>query len=98
MLQRSFNWSSNLLFPSQIPNLEDPWKSAFFLAGKDSILNAERVRSYLKKHGVVESGNEDLGEGGLVVHEENSHGESMVGLFFLSLFSQVVFLLNLFPS
>lgn len=44
MLQRSFDWSSNLLFPHSIPNLQSPYHSAFYLAGRDSILNAERIR------------------------------------------------------
>lgn len=72
--------SSNLLFPTEIPNLHSPHRAAFFLAGRDSILNAERVRRYLRQHGVreVESGqNVGSGRGGLKLHAGKKHGESM---------------------
>lgn len=85
MLSRTFEWTSNLLFPSQIPNLSDPTKSAVFLASEDSILNAERVKTYLKRNGFVESkgeerfnGEEKVG-GGLKVFEGLKHGQSMIG-------------------
>lgn len=82
MLSRTFNWSVNLLFPEEIPNLVAPHRTAFFLAGRDSILNAERVRKYLLRHGVEEAGEEEhVGpdRGGLKLHPENKHGESMIG-------------------
>ncbi|KAK4705167.1 hypothetical protein P7C70_g1037, partial [Phenoliferia sp. Uapishka_3] len=82
MLQRSFDWSSNLLFPHTIPNLQSPYHSAFFLAGKDSILNAERIRRYLIRHGVKQvPGDDTVGDeqGGLKVHALNKHGQSMIG-------------------
>lgn len=82
MLQRAFSWSDNLLFPSSIPNLHSPYHSAFFLAGKDSILNAGRIRTYLKRHGIKEVGKGlNVGEnrGGLKVHNGKAHGESMIG-------------------
>lgn len=76
----SLHRSSNLLFPTEIPNLHSPHRAAFFLAGRDSILNAERVRRYLRQHGVreVESGqNVGPGRGGLKMHAGKKHGESM---------------------
>ncbi|GAA5901993.1 uncharacterized protein JCM6883_000460 [Sporobolomyces salmoneus] len=85
MLSRTFEWTSNLLFPSQIPNLSDPTKSAVFLAEQDSILNAERVKTYLKRNGFKETkerttGRDGDGEGGrLKVFEGLKHGQSMIG-------------------
>ncbi|KAG7096874.1 hypothetical protein E1B28_004280 [Marasmius oreades] len=51
-LQRHFDWSSNSLWFEEIPNARDPSKTLFLLGGKDSILNAERVKKYLTSHGV----------------------------------------------
>ncbi|KAM0751691.1 hypothetical protein T439DRAFT_300689 [Meredithblackwellia eburnea MCA 4105] len=82
MLQRSFDWSANLLLPETVPNVESPYHSAFFLAGKDSILNADRVRKYLRRHGVKQvGGDQGIGdaEGGLKLHPDNRHGQSMIG-------------------
>lgn len=82
MLQRAFSWSSNLLFPSEIPNLHSPYHSAFYLAGKDAILNAPRIRIYLRRHGVKEAGkgfNVGPSTGGLKVHALLAHGQSMIG-------------------
>lgn len=79
LTQRRYR-SSNLLFPTEIPNLHDPYRSAFFLAGHDSILNADRVRRYLREHGVKEvkqGENVGSGRGGLKLHKGKSHGESM---------------------
>lgn len=80
MLQRTFDWSSNLLFPTEIPNLHSPYQSAFYLSERDSILNAERVRRYLRQHGIKEvkkGQNVGPGRGGLKVHAGKKHGESM---------------------
>ncbi|KAL0576920.1 hypothetical protein V5O48_005066 [Marasmius crinis-equi] len=52
LLQRHFDWSSNSLWFEEIPNARDPSKAFFLLGGKDSILNAERVKKYLTSHGV----------------------------------------------
>ncbi|SCV72611.1 BQ2448_4148 [Microbotryum intermedium] len=82
MLQRTFDWSSNLLFPSQIPRVTSPFHAAFYLAGRDAILNAERVRTYLKRSEIKEvKRGENVGptRGGLKVHHAMKHGESMVG-------------------
>ena len=89
MLSRTFEWTSNLLFPQEIPNLKDPSKSSVFLAQQDSILNAERVKQYLKRNGFVETTLEENrsvnggireGEGGrLKVFEGLKHGQSMIG-------------------
>ncbi|GAA5984768.1 hypothetical protein JCM5350_004232 [Sporobolomyces pararoseus] len=90
MLSRTFEWTSNLLFPQEIPNLKDPSKSSVFLAQQDSILNAERVKQYLKRNGFKETTSEEEGrsvnggiregEGGrLKVFEGLKHGQSMIG-------------------
>jgi hypothetical protein len=81
MLHRAFNWSSNLLFPTEIPNLHSPYHSAFYLAGRDSILNASRVRTYLKSHGIkeVKKGMNVGKEGGLKLYAAKAHGESLIG-------------------
>jgi hypothetical protein len=52
MLSRTFRWTSSLLFPSRIPNGSDPQKTAIFLSSEDLILNAERMKNYLKKNGM----------------------------------------------
>lgn len=82
MLQRCFNWSANLLFPTDIPHLDDPYRTAFFLAGRDSILHPHRIRRYLRQHGVQEAPvgrNVGPGWGGLKFHDGKKHGESMIG-------------------
>jgi hypothetical protein len=84
MLSRTFQWTANLLFPSQIPNVSDPQKTAIFLSSEDSILNAERMRNYLRRNGLKEvKGSERVGEregaGGLKVFKGLKHGESMIG-------------------
>ncbi|GAA5949001.1 hypothetical protein JCM21900_003168 [Sporobolomyces salmonicolor] len=82
MLSRTFEWTSNLLWPSQIPNVSDPHKTAVFLASEDSILNAERVRLYLRRNGFKETRKrigQNVGDGGLKVFEGLKHGESMIG-------------------
>lgn len=47
-IQRHFNWSDNTLFIEEIPNAHDATRTAFFLAGKDVIVDAERLRRYLE--------------------------------------------------
>ncbi|GAA6010902.1 hypothetical protein JCM11491_004592 [Sporobolomyces phaffii] len=90
MLSRTFEWTSNLLFPSEIPNLSDPSKSAVFLASQDSILNAERVKTYLARNGFKETlsrstrtstaiTDEERDGGRLKVFEGLKHGQSMIG-------------------
>ncbi|GAA5871902.1 hypothetical protein JCM8547_003300 [Rhodosporidiobolus lusitaniae] len=84
MLSRTFQWTSNLLFPSQIPSVSNPQKAAIFLASEDSILNASRMRVYLRRNGLKEvKGKMRVGEkeggGGLKVFEGLKHGESMIG-------------------
>lgn len=84
LLSRHFNWTSNLLFPSEVPNLSDPQKTAIFLASEDSILDASRMRAYLRRQGLREvSPSKKVGEvpggGGLKVFQGFKHGESMIG-------------------
>ena len=72
MLQRFFDWSSNITWCEEIPAVTDSHKTAFFLSEKDSILNAPRTARYLKDHGVrtVETG------GNLRMLEGMAHGKS----------------------
>ncbi|GAA5865382.1 hypothetical protein JCM1840_001549 [Sporobolomyces johnsonii] len=82
MLSRTFEWTSNLLWPSQIPNVSDPHKTAVFLSSEDSILNAERVRLYLRRNGFKQTKKrvgQKVGDGGLKVFKGLKHGESMIG-------------------
>ncbi|GAA5925007.1 uncharacterized protein JCM15063_005790 [Sporobolomyces koalae] len=94
MLSRTFEWTSNLLFPCEIPNVSDPSKSAVFLASNDSILNAERVKTYLERNGFQKETNDrqqfgitrnttsrdgDGGGGRLKVFQGLKHGQSMIG-------------------
>ncbi|KAM0746414.1 hypothetical protein T439DRAFT_329860 [Meredithblackwellia eburnea MCA 4105] len=76
VLQRSFQWSSNLLFPMQIPNLKSKYHTAFFLAGEDAILDAGRVHRYLLRHGVEQVATQ--GCGGVFLHPNQKHGGSLV--------------------
>ncbi|KAK4048059.1 hypothetical protein OIO90_005960 [Microbotryomycetes sp. JL221] len=92
LLQRYFDWSSNLLWPSEIPNVYSPWHTAVFLSSEDAILNAERIRRYLRSHGLkqVKRGeNVGPGRGGLKVHQGKKHGESMIGASSLA-FNQIM--------
>jgi hypothetical protein len=69
LLQRHFDWSSNALWYEEIPNVRDPAKTMFILGGKDSILDAERVKRYLTSHGVSK---------GLWVDPDGIHGQALV--------------------
>ncbi|KAG9087325.1 hypothetical protein FRC07_012848, partial [Ceratobasidium sp. 392] len=51
-IQRQFDWSANSLWFEEIPAARDVHRSAFFIGGKDSIIDGERVRRYLRSHGV----------------------------------------------
>ncbi|GAA5911046.1 hypothetical protein JCM8208_003969 [Rhodotorula glutinis] len=84
MLSRTFSWTSNLLWPHEIPSHADAHKTAVFLASDDSILSAERVRVYLRRNGMREVRaprrvGDEPGGGGLKVFEGLKHGESMIG-------------------
>ncbi|KAK4703112.1 hypothetical protein P7C70_g3102, partial [Phenoliferia sp. Uapishka_3] len=76
VMQRSFEWSSNLLFPTQIPNVRSKYHVAFMLAGADVILDAERVRKYLTQNGVEEDF--VAGRGGVYLHPGQKHGGSLI--------------------
>lgn len=82
MLQRYFDWSSNLLFPTSIPNFTSPYNTAVFMSGQDSILNATRIRRYLRRAGMKEvkkGENVGVSRGGMKTHANNKHGQSMIG-------------------
>ncbi|CED83358.1 hypothetical protein [Phaffia rhodozyma] len=53
-ISRNFNWSHNTLFFEDIPHAHDPSRTAFFLGGKDSILDAQLVKDYLERHGATQ--------------------------------------------
>ncbi|KAI4525653.1 hypothetical protein K525DRAFT_234222 [Schizophyllum commune Loenen D] len=69
LLQRHFDWSSNSLFYEEIPNARDPHRSMFVVGGRDSILNAARVKKYLTSHGVRK---------GLIFDPHAVHGQAMM--------------------
>jgi len=52
VIQRHFDWSSNALWYEEIPHARDPVKTMFLLGGKDDVVNSERVKRYLRSHGV----------------------------------------------
>ncbi|CAE6365280.1 unnamed protein product [Rhizoctonia solani] len=51
-IQRQFDWSANSLWFEEIPSARDSKRSMFFIGGKDSIIDGERVRRYLRSHGI----------------------------------------------
>lgn len=84
MLSRTFEWTSNLLFPCEMPDRTSAHSTAVFLASNDSIIHAERVRTYLRRSGLREvrepqKVGQEAGGGGLKVFEGLRHGESMIG-------------------
>lgn len=52
LLQKNFDWSSNSLWFEEIPNARDPSKTFFLLGDKDSIVATNRVKLYLRSHGI----------------------------------------------
>lgn len=48
-IQRHFNWCDNTLFIEDIPNATTAHMAAYFLGGKDIIIDAARTRRYLEK-------------------------------------------------
>ncbi|KAK4046493.1 hypothetical protein OIV83_006019 [Microbotryomycetes sp. JL201] len=72
-MQRHFSWSSNALWPDEVPNLGSPYQTAIFLSGDDRIVNVERVQRHLIANGVRNKAN----HGGLRVYKGKSHGLSL---------------------
>ncbi|KAJ8481767.1 hypothetical protein ONZ51_g5790 [Trametes cubensis] len=68
-LQRHFDWSANCLWYEEIPDARDPRKTMFFLGGKDSIIDATRVRRYLTSHGIRK---------GLWFDPDGHHGQALL--------------------
>ncbi|KAH7343243.1 hypothetical protein B0J17DRAFT_565143 [Rhizoctonia solani] len=68
-IQRQFDWSANSLWFEEIPAARDPKRSMFFIGGKDSIIDGERVRRYLRSHGVRK---------GVRFDPEGRHGSALV--------------------
>ncbi|KAF5390685.1 hypothetical protein D9757_002725 [Collybiopsis confluens] len=69
LLQRNFDWSSNSLWYEEIPNARDPSKTLFLLGDKDSIVSTERVKLYLRSHGVRK---------GLWTDPNGRHGQALL--------------------
>ncbi|KAF8639790.1 hypothetical protein AX17_001049 [Amanita inopinata Kibby_2008] len=69
LLQRHFEWASNSLWYEEIPNARDPSKTFFLLGGRDAIVQAERVRRYLKSHGITK---------GLWYDPAGRHGQALM--------------------
>lgn len=69
-IQRHFNWCDNTLFFDDIPNATDKSKTAFFIGGKDIIIDAARTRRYLERNGVKK---------GLHWDANGGHGDGLLG-------------------
>ncbi|KIY74048.1 hypothetical protein CYLTODRAFT_416320 [Cylindrobasidium torrendii FP15055 ss-10] len=69
MLTRRFDWTSNALWASEIPNASDVSKTLFVLGGKDLIIKAHRARQYLVSHGIGNS---------LHYDETGQHGQALM--------------------
>lgn len=69
-IQRHFNWCDNTLFFDDIPNANDASKTAFFIGGKDIIIDAARTRRYLERNGVKK---------GLHWDANGGHGDGLLG-------------------
>lgn len=71
-IQRHFHWSDNILFLDQHPELLDPKTTQFFLGGADEVINAGRIKQYLKDHGA---------EVGVDLHRDvrGIHGQALTG-------------------
>jgi len=68
-IQRQFDWVANSLWFEEIPAARDVNRAAFFLGGKDSIIDGERVRRYLRSHGVRQ---------GVRFDPEGQHGSALL--------------------
>jgi len=68
-IQRHFDWSANTLFFEDIPNGRDATAAAFFLGGKDQIVDAARVQKYLQSHGV---------QNGITFNPDGRHGQALL--------------------
>ncbi|EGG07931.1 uncharacterized protein MELLADRAFT_116143 [Melampsora larici-populina 98AG31] len=81
-LHRHFDWVANILWPAELPDFKDGNRCSVFLAGRDSVLNAPRVRKYLLQNGMTEVGTEKGEPGqaaaGLVMAWDAAHGESLI--------------------
>ncbi|KAG8893236.1 hypothetical protein FRC01_013707, partial [Tulasnella sp. 417] len=54
-VQRHWDWTANALWFEEIPRPRNPYYTAYFLGGKDAVMDAWRVRRYLTNHGVDEN-------------------------------------------
>ncbi|KAH9819625.1 hypothetical protein DFH28DRAFT_1122364 [Melampsora americana] len=81
-LHRHFDWVANILWPAELPYFRDGNRCAVFLAGRDSVLNAPRVRNYLLQNGMIEAekekGEAEQTAAGLVMDWDAAHGESLI--------------------
>jgi len=68
-IQRHFDWSANTLFFEDIPRGLDPDSTAFFLGGKDAIVNSLSVKNYLHSKGVKK---------GLAFNPDGRHGQALL--------------------
>ncbi|KAF9076719.1 hypothetical protein BDP27DRAFT_1312478 [Rhodocollybia butyracea] len=69
LLQKNFDWSSNSLWFEEIPNARDPSKALFLFGDKDSIVATNRVKLYLRSHGIRK---------GLWSDPQGHHGEALL--------------------
>jgi len=69
LLQRHFDWTSNMLGLEDVKNATDPMNTLFILGGKDAISDTERLRDYLHAHGVNK---------GLIFDAHGGHGAGIL--------------------
>lgn len=55
LLQRHFDWTSNVLWFEEIPNALDPRKTFFVMGGKDCVVNSEASRLVSDISGAVQN-------------------------------------------
>ncbi|KIW02869.1 uncharacterized protein PV09_05921 [Verruconis gallopava] len=85
-IMRLFDWTQNVLWLEEIADRP----VVVFLAGKDVIIDAEKLRQYLKKNGFMDSssaklevnGRSELNkrtcDGRIVFHRDYNHGEILI--------------------
>ncbi|KAF8591595.1 hypothetical protein K439DRAFT_1380658 [Ramaria rubella] len=69
VIQRHFDWFANSLWYEEIPHATDPQRTAFFLGGEDAIVDSERVKRYLRSHGIRK---------GLKFDPKGRHGQALI--------------------
>lgn len=74
VLMRNFDWSANVLYAENIPNRSNPNRTRIYLAGADTVLDADIVVRYLRRNGMgnVIEYQQDVHHGAFVMGPLNS--------------------------